>query len=122
PLIYKVTISLSCNDACRNKVDFPMPGSPAINTILPNTIPPPSTRLSSASLVIILCSSLLVTSFNEVILTPLLIDENSLHSADGLSFPFTITSSTKVFHSLHEEHLPTHLALSCPQLLQKKAV
>jgi hypothetical protein len=31
-------------------------------------------------------------------------------------------SSTKVFHSLHEGHLPTHFVLSWPQLLQKKAV
>src|SRR5450432_680458 len=33
-----------------------------------------------------------------------------------------ITSSVKVFHCLQEVHLPSHFALSYPQLLQKKAV
>jgi hypothetical protein len=53
---------------------------------------------------------------------PLLRPEYSFHSDNGFSVPLTITSSTKVFHSSHEGHLPTHFALSCPQLLQKKAV
>src|SRR5665213_1479041 len=122
PLIYKVTIFFSCKVACRKSVDFPMPGSPAIKTILPKTIPPPSTRLSSLSSVIILFSSPLVTSCKEIVFTPPLNPENSFHSDSCFSFPFTITSSTKVFHSLHDGHLPTHFVLSCPQLLQKNAV
>jgi hypothetical protein len=36
--------------------------------------------------------------------------------------PLSRTSSENVFHSLHAGHFPNHLALSCPQLLQKKAV
>jgi hypothetical protein len=42
------------------------------------------------------------------------------NAADELGF--SITSSIKVFHSPHDEHFPTHLADSVPQLVQKKAV
>jgi hypothetical protein len=37
-------------------------------------------------------------------------------------FGFSNTSSTKVFHCWHDGHLPSHLALSKPQLWQKYAI
>jgi len=39
-----------------------------------------------------------------------------------LLLPLSNTSSVKVFHAEQAGHLPNHLALSCPQLLQKNAV
>ena len=36
--------------------------------------------------------------------------------------PVTTVSSTKVFHSLHAGHCPSHFADSKPQLLQKNTV
>src|SRR5699024_5548977 len=54
PVIYKTL--LLCDKAaqiCSNKVDLPIPGSPPINTSEPFTMPPPSTRLNSAELVLI---------------------------------------------------------------------
>ena len=114
PLMYKVTTSFSCKPICKKRVDLPMPGSPATNTILPNTIPPPSTRFTSASLVMILFSSALLTSLIEMVFN-FPIPLYSFHSLFSfLSFPFTITSSTKVFQLSQPGHFPTHLALSYP--------
>ena len=91
--------------------------------MLPNTMPPPNTLFNSASVVIILFSSALLTSLIEIVFqfssTPL----NSFHSSFFfLSVPFTITSSTKVFHLLQPGHLPIHFALSYPQFWQKKLI
>jgi len=38
------------------------------------------------------------------------------------ALPFSMISSTKVFHCWHEGHLPSHLADSKPQLWQKYAI
>ena len=123
PLIYNVTTSFKCKPICKNKVDLPIPGSPATKTMLPKTMPPPNTRFNSESLVTILFSSALLTSLIEMVFcrcpssTPL----NAAHSFSFfLSVPFTITSSTKVFQVLQLGHLPSHFALSYPQFWQKK--
>ena len=57
-----------------------MPGSPATNTILPGTIPPPNTLFSSASDVGNLFSSLLFISFNEIVLLVLFSSDYNLSS------------------------------------------
>ena len=49
PLTYKTVLFLRCNASWSNKVDFPIPGSPPINTSELGTIPPPKTRFSSLS-------------------------------------------------------------------------
>jgi hypothetical protein len=41
---------------------------------------------------------------------------------DGSEEVFCTTSSTNVFHSLQDGHLPTHLGLCVPQFWQKNAV
>src|SRR5690606_40732731 len=49
PEIYKILNSFHCNAICRNNVDFPIPGSPAIKVMLPAINPPPTQRLNSKS-------------------------------------------------------------------------
>src|SRR5437868_1705564 len=100
-----------------------MPGSPATNTILPKTIPPPKTRFSSASVVMILSSSALFTLCNAIDLPRCAASsfQDAQSSFSFLSVPLTSTSSTNVFQLLQFGHLPNHLALSYPQAWQKKA-
>ena len=43
------TFSLELNEFCSKIVDFPIPGSPEINTTEPLTSPPPRTLLISFS-------------------------------------------------------------------------
>src|SRR5580698_6855335 len=99
-----------------------MPGSPATNTILPATIPPPNTLFNSASLVTIRFSSALTTAESDIVRVSFFSVLKFLHSASASLLSLVITSSTKVFHWSQEGHLPDHFALSYPQLLQKKAV
>src|SRR5579863_5352306 len=99
-----------------------MPGSPATNTILPVTIPPPKTLFSSTSLVTIRFSSALTTSVSDIVRISFFSVLKFLHSASASLLSLVMTSSTSVFHCSQEGHLPDHFALSYPQLLQKKAV
>src|SRR5690242_1562104 len=118
PLMYSVTSPCICSACCRNKVDLPMPGSPATSIREPGTMPPPSTRLSSASWVSSRTCAPLSTSPRLTVLgCP---GNSSFHFSEA--FPVVVTSSAKVFHCPHEGHLPVHLALSYPQFWQKKAV
>ena len=49
PLTYRMLRSGMLRMVCRVSVDFPMPGSPPKRMMLPGTMPPPNTRLSSSS-------------------------------------------------------------------------
>ena len=112
-----------------------MPGSPPSRVMLPGTIPPPSTRFSSSSIISIRGSSTAEISFrfiglasaseccppNMVAAPPCLMVMPALLAAcDPESAAMRI--SLKVFHCPQLGHLPIHLALSCPQLLQTYAI
>src|SRR5688572_1529910 len=97
-----------CNAHCKNKVDLPMPGSPAINITEPGTIPPPNTRLSSASGVCNLISFVTTSSSSLCALRCSFVSSSHPLVDRDLSSRCTI-SSTKEFHALHEGHLPVHL-------------
>src|SRR6201996_1345152 len=122
PLMYKVFTFFSRRPFCKKSVLFPIPGSPATNTMLPVTIPPPSTLFNSGSPVTILFSSALMTSLNDIVLLSFLSLVNFFHSVSASLLSLLMTSSTKVFHCSQEGHFPDHFALSYPQLLQKNAV
>ena len=108
-----------CNTVCMTSVDLPIPGSPPIRTREPGTSPPPNTRFNSSSCILIRGSSSATISA----------------SASGLGFcvsipdtgrrltgSFLTISSTYVFHSPQDGHLPTHFGESCPQLLHTYTV
>ena len=97
--------SSDCLIVCETSVDLPIPGSPPIRTREPCTSPPPNTRFSSSSCILMRGSSSASISL----------------SASGLGFcvsmpdtgrrlagSFRTISSTYVFHSPHDGHLPTH--------------
>ena len=114
------TFSLFCTANCNSKVDFPMPGSPPNKVIEPGTMPPPITRLNSPSFNTKRFTSVALISlmsFALLLVSPSLANTRTEDAAEGLC----TTSSTNVFHSLHDGHLPTHLGDSKPQLLQKNA-
>ena len=93
---------------------------PPIRMTDPRIIPPPNVLFSSKSSVTMrdFASKSISDNFFG---TALLCDPLVFHECDtGCSF--TITSSTKVFHSLHEGQLPSHLGDSYPQFWQKNLV
>src|SRR5580698_6157599 len=122
PLMYKVFTFFSRRPFCKKSVLFPIPGSPATNTILPATIPPPNTLFTSGWALMIRFSSALPPSCNDTTRLSRFSPLNFFHSDSKTLFSLVITSSTNVFHCSHEGHLPSHFALSYPQLLQKNAV
>ena len=100
-------------------VDFPIPGSPPIKTREPGTSPPPNTRFSSSSCILMRGSSsasisLRITGFAFCVSMP--------DTGRRLVVSFRTISSTYVFHSPHDGHLPTHFGDSCPQLLHTYTV
>ena len=97
-----------------------MPGSPPKRIKEPGTIPPPSTRLSSPSVVSIRISWLESISFIRKGFGALVLETDSLFQADFSSF--WMISSAMVFHSLQELHCPCHFEYCAPQFWQKKEV
>src|SRR5690625_1038225 len=109
--MYK-TVKLDCAisaDVCNKSVDFPIPGSPPINTREPGTIPPPSTRFNSFIDVVSRCSFSNSISFILVGLLILLPDVTALAACLGC-----FISSTNVFQLLQLVHLPIHFKDSYP--------
>ena len=120
---------------CRVSVLFPMPGSPPSRVMLPGTIPPPSTRFSSSSIISMRGSSIEEMSRNFIGLASLseccppnmvaappclMVMPAFFAACDPESAAILI--SLNVFHCPQLGHLPIHLALSCPQLLQTYAI
>jgi len=106
--------------SCSMSVDLPMPGSPPIRVTDPVTNPPPSTRSSSWSPVAIRFSvedTMVPTGLGvlERWVAELVFQEGTFVVV------LSTTSSTNVFHSLQEGHLPSHFADSYPQFWQKYA-
>src|SRR5699024_6676555 len=99
-----------CYEVCNNKVDFPIPVSPPINTSEPGTIPPPKTRLNSSidDFTPATCSDL-----TSIIFVGLLCLFVAIVLA-ALEFCFVFTSSTKVFQLLQFVHFPIHFNDSYP--------
>jgi len=111
PVTYSSFVSESRVANSVINVDFPMPGSPAIRTTDPSTIPPPSTRSSSTLSVRIRRSLPLWMSFNlrgrvEVAPEP---------TSPGLCFVEEDRSSTMEFHAPHAGHCPNQRGDSLPQ-------
>src|SRR5574344_339630 len=119
-------ISAKRSTVCKISVDLPMPGSPPNSVILPATRPPPNTRLSSPSRMLMRTSSC-VSIFD--IETGLDLEADKppplAHTEEPtLSPAFFLPTlySEKVFHSPHAGHLPIHLGLSYPHELQTYAI
>ena len=87
-----------------------MPGSPPKRIKEPGTIPPPNTRFNSPSIK------------GKRLRSSISMSEMDFGCAFGLMRIFEVfesrftTSSTIVFHSLQEGHLPSHFGLCAPQL------
>ena len=95
---------------------MPIPGSPPRRVMEPGTIPPPSTVFSSLIFVTILSEVSVLISLRFVIslrLSPVI---------RAVSFFLSVISSTKLFHSLHSGHFPSHLGDTWPQLWQTYSV
>ena len=114
PVTYKTLGPCKESATCSNNVDLPIPGSPPISTKLPGTIPPPNTRLNSGSEQINFGVFSKVTSASNLGFTCDLVLDLSFQTSAGCVF-VSINSSTKVFHSSHEGHFPSHLGVECPQ-------
>ena len=114
PETYNTRNESNCRPTCNSSVDFPIPGSPPINTNDPGTIPPPNTRFNSESTALILTSSDVSISCSAFAFTVFNRDDSCRHSFLLFS-SFTSTSSTNVFQDPHDGHFPSHLAASCPQ-------
>ncbi len=104
---------------CKSSVDFPIPGSPPINVIDPGTIPPPRVLSSSPIPVgrrMAFCgpTSQIDITFDE--------SEFSTHRLllPALDLFSVFVSSTKLPHSSHDGHLPSHLPELYPHDLQAK--
>src|SRR5690606_26463609 len=95
--------------ACSSRVDLPMPGSPPIRMAEPGTRPPPVTRSSSAIPVLRRGGGALMP------VRP----TNSMRLPPVRLWPFgkagSIDSSTMLFHSPQESHLPLQRDVTAPQ-------
>ena len=98
-------------------MDFPIPGSPPTRTREPGTMPPPRTRLSSSRPELTRSSSSIGTEERQTGAAAAFLSSRALPALF-----FSTVSSTKVFHSLHPGHCPSHLGDSYPQLWQKNTV
>ena len=103
---------------CKISVDFPIPGSPAIRTREPSTIPPPRSLSISALCRVILASSVESISDRDRGLD----DAPGVLSSCFLETPVTTFSSTIVFHSPHAGQRPIHFGLSFPHDVQNHTV
>ena len=86
---------------------MPAPGSPPISTAEPITMPPPKTRSSSASPLLIRGSSAISISDSGLLLTMLPAKPDDLDLRDAAAEDKR--TSDKVFQALHAEHCPCHL-------------
>src|SRR3990172_3265549 len=110
PVMYK-TLSFfpKLQRACSNKVDFPIPGSPPINTVEPTTNPPPRTRSSSS-----------ISVGRRVFVSVLTSASREIVSVVVAKYPekrglvLTTTSSTKLFHVPQSEQCPAHFGYWAP--------
>src|SRR3954471_10356120 len=103
--------------ACAKSVDLPLPGSPPTNSTEPRTKPPPVTRSSSAIPEGRRGASWLlpvrVSSANSRPLRLLRIET-------GIVVAPVTSSSTSVFHSPQDSHLPCQRLYAAPQFWQTK--
>src|ERR671917_380014 len=108
-----------CPITCRRSVLLPTPGSPPTSTIEPGTIPPPSTRSSSPTLVPIRPPSTAVSTWSSLNVRPaapafFLV----ARSAKPTTFFSARASSTNVLHSPQSGQRPSHFGAWCPQFEQ----
>ena len=107
-----------CKIVCSKRVDLPIPGSPPMSVIEPGTIPPPNTRSSSKSVVLMRGSSSAVTSDSLTgsgACCPMPVRAWRLRrSLLTLLLSGRMVISFIVFHAPHEGHRPTHLGESIP--------
>ena len=100
---------------CKSSVLFPIPGSPPTSDRDPGTTPPPRTRFSSPTPVSNRRSLSNGTSLR-VAAVPAARLGRDARSAKPVAFLASPrTSSTKVLHSPHPGHRPSHLASVLPQ-------
>ena len=112
PVTYRVRSPRQCRGICRDSVDFPMPGSPAMSTRDPFTIPPPRSLSISE-----LCRVVRLSSVESISLRDRGRDEVPTEFSSCLReawAPVTTFSSTIVFHSPHAGQRPIHFGLSFP--------
>src|SRR6266700_4865746 len=103
--------------ACVSKVDLPIPGSPPTRSTEPRTKPPPVTRSSSAMPEERRGASwLLPVSDSSANFRPLRLDRIET----GIVVAPVRSSSTSVFHSPQESHLPCQRLYAAPQFWQTK--
>ena len=125
PLTYSAACPSPCSRAttCSSSVDLPMPGSPPTSTMLPGTMPPPSTKSNSASPVFRRVDSVPLTalSFAARVATMPRRCETAGRPTVFAGARSTI-SSTSVDHSPHDSQRPPHFGYSAPQFVQRYAV
>src|SRR5882724_13711846 len=103
--------------ACVKSVDLPMPGSPPTRSTEPRTKPPPVTRSSSAIPEERRGASwLLPVSDSSAKVRPLRLERIET----GIDVAPVVSSSTSVFHSPQDSHLPCQRLNAAPQFWQTK--
>src|SRR5579862_2100396 len=103
--------------ACVNSVDLPMPGSPPTSRTEPRTKPPPVTRSSSAMPEARRGASwLLPDRLSSANCRPLRLERIDA----GIIVAPVTSSSTSVFHSPQDSHLPCQRLYAAPQFWQTK--
>src|SRR5882757_4715390 len=103
--------------ACVSSVDLPMPGSPPTRSTEPRTKPPPVTRSSSAIPEERRGASwLLPVNDSSANLRPLRLERIET----GIVVAPVVSSSTNVFHSSQDSHLPCQRLYAAPQFWQTK--
>src|SRR2546423_5174436 len=97
-------------------VDLPTPGSPPIRTTLPGTMPPPSTRLSSAQ----------ASGVRAEASVGISLSRTTRAAARGLDFDslvaFRTWNSCSVFQARQCGHWPAQRRLSPPHSVQTKVM
>src|SRR6185437_5473944 len=103
--------------ACVRSVDLPMPGSPPTSSTEPRTKPPPVTRSSSVMPEGRRVASLLLpVSVSSANSRPLRLERTET----GIVVAPVVSSSTSVFHSPQDSHLPCQRLYAAPQFWQTK--
>src|SRR6195952_3647061 len=103
--------------ACVSRLDLPIPGSPPTSSTEPRTKPPPVTRSSSAMPEAMRGASSLLP----VRLSRLKVRPRRLERIDtGTEVAPEVSSSTSVFHSPQDSHLPCQRLYAAPQFWQTK--
>src|SRR5882724_12579330 len=103
--------------ACVKSVDLPIPGSPPTRSTEPRTKPPPVTRSSSTMPDERRGASwLLPVSDSSLKVRPLRLERIET----GIDVAPVVSSSTSVFHSPQDSHLPCQRLNAAPQFWQTK--